>query len=102
MSWIKVLIGALQRRAECAGNNDNGNSMPEIGENPQAVECLADIRRRSGASSEILVFDFEQLNGGNEQESITFPLSSPEIEHLAHFKGSRPIANCVMHESTIN
>ena len=42
------------------GNNGNGNSMPEIGESSQAVECLADIRRRDGASSGIVVFDSEQ------------------------------------------
>jgi len=42
------------------GNRDSGNSMPEIGESLQAVECLVDIRRRSGTSSEIVVFDSGQ------------------------------------------
>jgi len=34
--------------------------MPESGVSAQAVECLADIRSGSGASSGIVVFDFEQ------------------------------------------
>ena len=59
------------------GNNDSGNSMPEIGKDPQAVECLADIRRRSGASSEILVFDFEQLGAGSEH-AVHYPFNSLE------------------------
>ena len=41
--------------------------MPESGKAAQAVECLADIRKRGGASSAILVFDSEQPGGGNEQ-----------------------------------
>jgi hypothetical protein len=49
------------------GNNDSGNSMPESRKAVQAVECLADIRRRGGASSVALVFDSGQLDGGNEQ-----------------------------------
>ena len=49
------------------GNNDSGNSMPESGKAAQAVECLADIRKRSGTSSGILVFKSEQRDGGNEQ-----------------------------------
>ena len=35
--------------------------MPESGKPSQAVECLADIRKRGGASSVFLVFDSEQL-----------------------------------------
>jgi hypothetical protein len=54
------------------GSNDNGNSMPESGKPAQAVECLADIRWRSSASSVVLVFDSEQRDGGNEQESSAF------------------------------
>lgn len=42
------------------GNNDIGNSMPESGKAAQAVERLADIRRRNGVSSKIVVFDFGQ------------------------------------------
>ena len=34
--------------------------MPEMGNQAQAVECLADIRKRGGASSGIMVFDSEQ------------------------------------------
>ena len=41
--------------------------MPESGEPSQAVERLADIRTRQGASSGNVVFDFEQRDGGNEQ-----------------------------------
>lgn len=62
------------------GNNDSGNSMPEPGKSSQAVECLADIRRRGAASSLILVFDSGQLSGGNEQETQPSSLGSPEIE----------------------
>lgn len=49
------------------GNKDSGNSMPESAKAVQAVECLADIRERGGTSSGIVVFDFEQRDGGNEQ-----------------------------------
>ena len=45
----------------------NGYSMPETGKGAQAIERLADIRRRNGASSVFLVFDSEQRDGGNEQ-----------------------------------
>jgi hypothetical protein len=41
--------------------------MPETGKIGQAIERLADIRRFGGASSEIMVFESEQLGGGNEQ-----------------------------------
>ena len=34
--------------------------MPEMGNQAQAVECLADIRRRRGRGSVFLVFDSEQ------------------------------------------
>lgn len=36
----------------------------------QAVECLADIRRRSGTSSVFLVFDSEQRGGESEQVGL--------------------------------
>jgi hypothetical protein len=43
--------------------------MPESGKPAQAIECLADIRKFGGASSATLVFDSEQLDGGNEQKA---------------------------------
>jgi hypothetical protein len=43
--------------------------MPESGKVGQAIECLADIRKRGGTSSGIVVFDSEQRGGGNEQNS---------------------------------
>jgi hypothetical protein len=42
------------------GNNDWWQFNARIGKKVQAVECLADIRRRDGASSVFLVFDSEQ------------------------------------------
>jgi hypothetical protein len=51
------------------GNDDRGNSMPESGKLSQAIECLADIRKLGGSSSGIVVFDSEQRDGGNEQNS---------------------------------
>ena len=63
------------------GNNDRGNSMPEMGKQAQAIECLADIRKLGGASSRIPVFDSEQLSDGNEQgEHHSLSPRSPEIE----------------------
>ena len=60
------------------GNNDSGNSMPESGKTAKAIECLANIRGRSGASSEIVVFDSEHLNaetnGGKQDASLLFAL----------------------------
>ena len=44
--------------------------MPESGNPSQAVEYLADIRKRQGAGSGNVVFDFEQRDGGNEQSRI--------------------------------
>jgi len=44
--------------------------MPEWDKTAQAVECLADIRWLGGASSAIVVFDFEQLNGETEQRNL--------------------------------
>lgn len=60
------------------GNDDSGNSMPEIGKSPQAVECLADIRRQSGASSGIVVFDSGQLGAGSEH-AAHYPYYFPTV-----------------------
>lgn len=54
--------------------------MPEMGKPAQAIECLVDIRKGEVGSSVILVFDFEQMDGGNEQEKHFIHLSLPKLE----------------------
>lgn len=71
------------------------------GKTSQAVECLADIRRPHGRGSAVLVFDFGQLDGGNEQEKKQLiPLSPLEIEHLAAVERKRSM-NCKLCDERI-
>ena len=51
--------------------------MPERRKGAQAVECLADIRKRGGASSGILVFESEQRDATTAHAARVMTLLAP-------------------------
>jgi len=80
------------------GSNDSGNSMPESDDPSQTVECLADIRKRGGTSSGIMVFDSEQRGTTTAHaahyDSFTLPESNfSQVAKYSFPKDSRVVSH---------